>query len=212
MKYIIKFLQSRDNNKRKKFGFHNFAEHLQKARYRPLPWTIAIYLCRIIIYNIRKEYYTFFINIPLYKRRRKETHRWKKKISRRGEGEGEILSAAGSISFQIALKSIGQSLGYSSGRILGCFVAVRLENWSCQVGALNSWVISTRNRKRPERRGRGVGGMGCRDRVVVVARWKRVVCTAGSLDSIGLMKFGRGRSLTVRRRFARLINALVNIF
>ena len=28
MKYIIKFLQSHDNNKRKKkFGFHNFAEH-----------------------------------------------------------------------------------------------------------------------------------------------------------------------------------------
>ena len=28
LKYIIKFLQSRDNNKKKKqFGFHNFAEH-----------------------------------------------------------------------------------------------------------------------------------------------------------------------------------------
>ena len=26
LKYIIKFLQSHDNNK-KKFGFHNFAEH-----------------------------------------------------------------------------------------------------------------------------------------------------------------------------------------
>ena len=32
LKYIIKFLQSRDNNKKEKFGFHNFAEHLQKAR------------------------------------------------------------------------------------------------------------------------------------------------------------------------------------
>ena len=30
-KYIIKFLQSRDNTT-KKFGFHNFAEHVQKAR------------------------------------------------------------------------------------------------------------------------------------------------------------------------------------
>ena len=28
LKYIIKFLQSRDNNKKKKkFDFHNFAEH-----------------------------------------------------------------------------------------------------------------------------------------------------------------------------------------
>ena len=27
LKYIIKFLQSHDNNKKKKFGFHNFAEH-----------------------------------------------------------------------------------------------------------------------------------------------------------------------------------------
>ena len=32
LKYIIKFLQSHDNNKKKKFGFHNFAKHLQKAR------------------------------------------------------------------------------------------------------------------------------------------------------------------------------------
>ena len=32
LKYIIKFLQSHDSNKKKKFGFHNFAEHLQKAR------------------------------------------------------------------------------------------------------------------------------------------------------------------------------------
>ena len=31
-KYIIKFFQSHDNNKKKKFGFHNFAEHLQEAR------------------------------------------------------------------------------------------------------------------------------------------------------------------------------------
>ena len=35
LKYIIKFLQSRDNNKKKKFGFHNFAEHSQKARGTP---------------------------------------------------------------------------------------------------------------------------------------------------------------------------------
>ena len=27
LKYIIKFLQSRDDNKKKKFDFHNFAEH-----------------------------------------------------------------------------------------------------------------------------------------------------------------------------------------
>ena len=36
LKYIIKFLQSRDNNKKEKFGFHNFAEHLQKARGTPV--------------------------------------------------------------------------------------------------------------------------------------------------------------------------------
>ena len=27
LKYIIKFLQRRDDNKKKKFDFHNFAEH-----------------------------------------------------------------------------------------------------------------------------------------------------------------------------------------
>ena len=27
LKYIIKFLQSRDNNKKEEFDFHNFAEH-----------------------------------------------------------------------------------------------------------------------------------------------------------------------------------------
>ena len=27
LKYIIKFLQSRDNDKKKRFGFYNFAEH-----------------------------------------------------------------------------------------------------------------------------------------------------------------------------------------
>ena len=32
MKYIIKFLQSHDNNNKKKFDFYNLAEHLQKAR------------------------------------------------------------------------------------------------------------------------------------------------------------------------------------
>ena len=32
LKYTIKFLQSRGNNNKKKLGFHNFAEHLQKAR------------------------------------------------------------------------------------------------------------------------------------------------------------------------------------
>ena len=37
MKYIIKFLQSRDNNNKQKFGFHNFAEQLQKARGTPVP-------------------------------------------------------------------------------------------------------------------------------------------------------------------------------
>ena len=31
LKYIIKFLQSHDNNKNKKFGFHNFAEHRLKT-------------------------------------------------------------------------------------------------------------------------------------------------------------------------------------
>ena len=35
-KYIIKFLQSRDNNKKTKFGFYNFAEHLHKARGTPV--------------------------------------------------------------------------------------------------------------------------------------------------------------------------------
>ena len=34
LKYIIKFLQSHDNNNKKKFGFYNFAEHLQKAQLR----------------------------------------------------------------------------------------------------------------------------------------------------------------------------------
>ena len=32
LKYIIKFLPDHDNNNKKKFGFYNFAEHLQKAR------------------------------------------------------------------------------------------------------------------------------------------------------------------------------------
>ena len=36
LKYIIKFLQSHDNNKKKKFGFHNFAENSQKARGTPV--------------------------------------------------------------------------------------------------------------------------------------------------------------------------------
>ena len=27
LKYIIKFVQSRDDNNKKKFNFHNFAEH-----------------------------------------------------------------------------------------------------------------------------------------------------------------------------------------
>ena len=36
LKYITKFLQSHDNNKKKRFGFHNFAEHLQKARGTPV--------------------------------------------------------------------------------------------------------------------------------------------------------------------------------
>ena len=35
LKYYIKFLQCHDNNK-KKFGFHNFAEHLQKTRGTPV--------------------------------------------------------------------------------------------------------------------------------------------------------------------------------
>ena len=34
LKYIVKFLQSRDNIKKKKFGFYNFAEHLEKARLK----------------------------------------------------------------------------------------------------------------------------------------------------------------------------------
>ena len=36
LKYIIKFLQSHDNNKIKKFRFHNFAEHLQKVYGTPV--------------------------------------------------------------------------------------------------------------------------------------------------------------------------------
>ena len=37
LKYIIKFLQSHGNNKKKKkFGFRNFAEHLQKACGTPV--------------------------------------------------------------------------------------------------------------------------------------------------------------------------------
>ena len=39
LKYIIKFLQSHDNNKKKKIGFHNFAKHLQKARLNTGPIT-----------------------------------------------------------------------------------------------------------------------------------------------------------------------------
>ena len=31
LKCIIKFLQSHDNNNKKKFGFHNFAVHLQES-------------------------------------------------------------------------------------------------------------------------------------------------------------------------------------
>ena len=31
LKYIIKFLQSHDDNKRKTFGFYNFAEHLLRT-------------------------------------------------------------------------------------------------------------------------------------------------------------------------------------
>ena len=37
LKYIIKFLQSHDNNNnKKKLGFYNFAEHLQNARRTPV--------------------------------------------------------------------------------------------------------------------------------------------------------------------------------
>ena len=36
LKYIIKFLQSHDNNKKRKLGFYNFAEHSQKARGAPI--------------------------------------------------------------------------------------------------------------------------------------------------------------------------------
>ena len=36
LKCIIKFCQSHYNNKKKEFGFYNFAEHLQKARLESL--------------------------------------------------------------------------------------------------------------------------------------------------------------------------------
>ena len=32
LKYITKFLQSRDNNKKKEFDFHNFAEHRLRSK------------------------------------------------------------------------------------------------------------------------------------------------------------------------------------
>ena len=53
LKYFRKFLQSH-NNKEKKFGFHNFAEHLQKARGTPVKnhWSRGMFtLAKNIIYR-----------------------------------------------------------------------------------------------------------------------------------------------------------------
>ena len=69
LKYIIKFLQSHDNNEKKKFGFHNFAEHQLRTSDLGTSYLIVrIYKIANPCNNHRQKSFSSFNNVQF--------HRW----------------------------------------------------------------------------------------------------------------------------------------